>query len=92
MTSAVSEERIQMQEGRFNPSPEWQFNASAHINTFSMTFTEMAVVSLFVTALSGLSPRKRKLQYELRFYEKQSRSRTVAMNSMSVQGYLVVCE
>ncbi len=52
MTSAVSGDSIKMQGGRFNPSPEWQFNASAHINTFSMTFTEMAVVSLFVTALS----------------------------------------
>ncbi len=58
MTSAVSEDSIKMQEGRFNPSPEWEFKASAHINTFSMTFTEMAVVSLFVTALSGLSQKK----------------------------------
>lgn len=53
MTSAVSGDSIKMQEGMFNPSLEWQFNASAHINTFSMTFTEMAVVSLLVSALKS---------------------------------------
>lgn len=88
MTSAVSGDSIKTQEGRFNPSPEWQFNASAHINTFfSMTFTKMEEASLFVTPLSG---RKEKLQYKNDETVQEQNSSFVP--SMPVKGYLVVCE
>lgn len=49
-----------------------------------MTFTEMAVASLFLTPLSG---RREKLQYEHGFCE-----RTAALRRVFVQGYLVVCK
>lgn len=52
-----------------------------------MTFTEMAVGSLFLTHLSG---RREKLQYEHGFCETVQEQNSSFVPSVSVQGYLVV--